>query len=144
MAAFAEVYRWVDKEGKVQYSDVPPPDAKVQTRKLTDNSIDVDKVPYEMRELIKNTPLVFYSSPDFKEASDAGRDLLKRRKLPFTERSVKTADDAKEIGKQLGKVPMVPALSVGKQVIEGFNNTSWNNALDAAGYPKALNKDTKE
>jgi len=30
VAAHAEVYRWVDAQGKVQYSDQPPPDVNAQ------------------------------------------------------------------------------------------------------------------
>ena len=33
VAAHAEVYRWVDAQGKVQYSDQPPPD--VNAKKMT-------------------------------------------------------------------------------------------------------------
>lgn len=137
-AANAEIYRWVDKNGKVQYSDVPPIDTAAQTRKLGDNSIEVDKLPYEVRKAAEMSPIVLYASPDYKEASDAARNLLKSRKLPFTEKAVKTTEDAKELVKQLGKAPMVPALSVGNKVLEGFNETSWNNAIDAAGYPKQV------
>lgn len=136
--AQAEIYRWVDKNGKVQYSDVPPTDTAAQTRKIGDNSIEVDKLPYEVRKAAEVAPIVLYASPDYKEASDAARNLLKSRKLPFTEKAVKTTEDAKDLVKQLGKAPMVPAMSVGAKVLEGFNETSWNNALDAAGYPKQV------
>jgi hypothetical protein len=30
----AQVYKWVDKDGKVQYSDTPPPDTKAEARKV--------------------------------------------------------------------------------------------------------------
>jgi hypothetical protein len=30
----AQVYKWVDKDGKVQYSDTPPPDAKAEAKKV--------------------------------------------------------------------------------------------------------------
>ncbi|MEN9490336.1 MAG: hypothetical protein RJA63_785 [Pseudomonadota bacterium] len=136
--AQAEVYRWVDKNGKVQYSDVPPNDVNAQPRKLGENTIEVDKLPYEVRKAAEAAPITFYSSPDYKEASDAARNLLKARKLPFTEKPVKTTEDAKELVKQLGKAPMVPALAVGSKVVEGFSESNWNNAIDAAGYPKPV------
>ncbi|GAB3266234.1 DUF4124 domain-containing protein [Chitinimonas naiadis] len=37
--AFAEVYKWVDANGKVQYGDQPPPAAKSATVKLPGNSV---------------------------------------------------------------------------------------------------------
>jgi hypothetical protein len=30
----AQVYKWVDKDGKVQFSDTPPPDAKTEAKKI--------------------------------------------------------------------------------------------------------------
>ena len=38
-----EVFRWVDKAGKVHYGDIPPPPAEVktvQTKKLSDSVIE--------------------------------------------------------------------------------------------------------
>lgn len=135
--ANAEVYRWVDKTGKVHYSDVPPPEeANAKVRKFTDNKVEVDKLPYEVRKAAEASPLVFYAAPDYKDATDSARALLKRRKLPFTERTVKTTDDIKDLIARNGKAPKVPALGVGNKLVEGFDESSWNTALDAAGYPK--------
>lgn len=142
--ADAEIYRWVDKNGKVQYSDVPPTDTTAQTRKLTNNTIEMDKLPYDVRKAAEAAPITFYSSPDYKDVCDTARALLKARKLPFTEKVVKTTDDMKEIVKQIGKAPMVPSLSVGSKLVQGFNEDSWNSALDAAGYPKQFKPKTAE
>jgi hypothetical protein len=35
VTAAAQVYKWVDKDGKIQYSDVPPPEAKTTPKKLS-------------------------------------------------------------------------------------------------------------
>jgi hypothetical protein len=42
--ASAQVYKWVDAQGRVQYSDQPPPDAKTQRLKIR-NSGQTEKVP---------------------------------------------------------------------------------------------------
>ena len=34
VTAAAQVYKWVDKDGKTQYGDVPPPEAKATPKKL--------------------------------------------------------------------------------------------------------------
>lgn len=142
--ASAEIYRWVDKNGKVQYSDVPPTDTTAQTRKLHDNTIETDKLPYEVRQAMAAAPITFYSSADYKDVSDSARALLRSRKLPFTEKVVKTTDDLKDAIKQFNKAPTVPALVVGNKLVEGFNEGSWNSALDAAGYPKVLKPKTAD
>ncbi len=42
----AQVYKWVDKDGKVQYSDIPPPpNAKVDTQKLSTKSASGPAAP---------------------------------------------------------------------------------------------------
>lgn len=35
VTAAAQVYKWVDKDGKTQYGDVPPPEAKATPKKLS-------------------------------------------------------------------------------------------------------------
>lgn len=38
VTAAAQVYKWVDKDGKIQYGDVPPPEAKATPKKLSASS----------------------------------------------------------------------------------------------------------
>lgn len=135
--AGAEVYRWVDKNGKVNYSDVPPPDMESQTRKMIDNRIEVDKLPYELRKAVEQSPLTLYTAPQCKEVCEAARKYLQGRKLPFTEKSVQTAEELQALSKLTGKKePVAPTLQIGSKTLEGFEESAWASTLNIAGYPK--------
>src|SRR4051812_26428393 len=92
-SAQAEVYRWVDKDGKVQYSDNPPPDAKVEQRKMKDNSVDVSGPGYEATRVSKLAPLTLYVYADCKNPCELGRKFLTARKLPFKESVIATQEE---------------------------------------------------
>ena len=54
-AAGAGVYKWTDAQGRVHYSDQPPPnDAKsIQQKKLGGNFIETDELPYATQVAMK-------------------------------------------------------------------------------------------
>jgi len=137
LSVSAEVYRWTDKEGKVHYSDAPPPEVDAQPRRLHDNNIDVDKLPYESRKAAEKFPITLYVDESCKDICGNARQWLQKRKLPFSEKLLKTKDDGEALKQLSGKQQiLVPTLSVGSKFIEGFEPGEWGNAMDAAGYPK--------
>jgi hypothetical protein len=137
-AAQAEVFRWTDKDGKVHYSDNPPIDAKVEQRKMKDNSVESTKQGYETTRAAQLAPITLYVSADCKDACDKARQFLNTRKAPFKEAAITTKEDLDALGKLLGKKdPLVPTLQVGNKPIEGFEAGAWTSALDVVGYPKA-------
>jgi len=137
-SAQAEVYRWTDKDGKVHYSDNPPPDAKVEQRKMKDNSVDASEMGYETKRAAQLAPVTLYVSSDCKVVCDQARKLLSTRKVPFNESMVNTQEQIDALAQLLGKKdPRAPTLKVGNKPIEGFEAGAWNSALDTVGYPKA-------
>ncbi|MDB5802087.1 MAG: hypothetical protein JWL63_3026 [Rhodocyclales bacterium] len=137
-SAQAEIFRWTDTDGKVHYSDNPPPEAKVQQRKLRDNKVESTKESYETRQAAQVAPVSLFVATDCKEICDQARKLLSTRKVPFSERMVKTKEDVEALARLTGKKePRAPTLLVGSKPLEGFEADSWNGALDVAGYPKA-------
>jgi glutaredoxin len=134
------IYRWVDRDGSIHYSDLlPPADARNEEQKnLGDNVIQSDTLPYAVRNAVENFPVTLYSSRDCGEPCSAGRDLLTQRKVPFSESDVQTKADAEALKAATGRPqPLVPSLIVGRQSAVGFQEATWNALLDAAGYPKA-------
>ncbi|MBS1209870.1 MAG: hypothetical protein H6R19_2268 [Proteobacteria bacterium] len=133
----AEVYRWTDKDGKVHYSDAPPPEVDAQPRRLHDNNIGVDKLPYETRKAAEKFPITLYLDENCKDPCSSARQWLQQRKLPFGEKVLKTKDDGEAFKQLTGKPQVfVPTLSIGSKFIEGFEPGEWSNAMTAAGYPK--------
>jgi glutaredoxin len=134
--AAAQQYRWLDENGRVHYSDTPPPaTAKdVQKKRMTGNAVGVQG-SYSLAEATKNSPVTLYSHPDCKETCQMARDVLNKRGVPFTE--VSAIDDAKiEALRRLSSSGRVPLLVVGAQVETTISAAAYNQALDLAGYPR--------
>jgi len=132
----ADVYRWVDKDGSVHYSDAPPPSSAKESelRRLGTNAIDVDKLPYATRDAAKKNPVTLYAS-NCGNLCDGARQLLAKRGIPFTSKNPEaTPADAETLKKLIG-VLEVPVLVVGNGTpLKGFEAGAWNSALDNAGY----------
>lgn len=136
--AQTNVYKWTDKNGKVHFSDTPPPpEIKDSTRKLMGGgAVVAPQAPYATQMAAKRNPVVLYSSSKCGELCDQGRALLGKRGVPFTERAADLdAADGEAVKKMTGQLK-VPVLRVGEKHVEGFREDAWNSALDAAGYAK--------
>lgn len=132
-----QVYRYVDKNGNVVYSDrQPPSDSKdVQTKRLTPNFIESTTVPLATVQAQERFPVTLYTFAcgTFCESAEA---LLNRRGVPFATVNVQDPKGAERLQKLTGELK-APVLQVGdKLVAAGFNETRWQAMLDEAGYPK--------
>ena len=135
-AAQSTLYRWVDKDGKVHFTDVPPPpDAKNATQKrYGPGVVDVD-VPFATQAAVRKNPVMLYVVPNC-EPCARGRELLANRGVPFSERDAMANVETQQALKKLTGDLNVPLLIIGESRIKGFEEGSWNAALDGAGYPK--------
>jgi len=134
-AAAQSAYRWVDEQGRVQYSDQPPPQSikKFEERKVQPNRGDALE-PYENRKAASSFPVTLYTGKDCGKPCDDGRALLKKRGVPFSETSIETAEQVAEFKKRFGTEPYVPALAVGRKMEAGLAEGLWHSLLDDAGY----------
>ena len=139
-SAGAQMYRWVDKDGKVYYTDTPPPGATKGVEKRSASPAPTDPgatAPYAVQQAAKNFPVVVYTSANCGPACGDGRALLAARDVPYREVAVggdtgMSPDEFKKTTSASG----VPALVVGRSTTPGFESELWHNALDAAGYPR--------
>lgn len=135
--AMAQQYRWVDENGRVHYTDTPPPPTARDTQKknLKANAVGAQE-NFDLTQAVKSSPVTLYSHPDCKDACQMARDVLNKRGIPFSE--VSATDDAKlgELRRVSGGIK-VPVLVVGRQVETSVSAQAYNQALDLAGYPKA-------
>jgi len=130
----AELYRSVDHDGKVQYSDLPIANGETKTLYL-DKSVPQVNLPYETRMAMKNFPVTLYVAEGCGEGCSRGHELLTKRGVPFIEKKLATQDDVNNL-KKLSGSNGVPVLAVGKVLEKGFLAEAWQQALDKAGYPK--------
>lgn len=137
--AAQQMYRWVDKDGRVSYSDKPPPpkDAKdLQRRNVSASVIDTSGLDYPTQQAVKNFPVTLFTSPDCKDICAQARDLLAKRGVPFSEVSVSDEASRNQL-KQASGDTQVPVLMVGRDMTKGWEQGAYHGALDAAGYPKS-------
>lgn len=135
--ATAETYKWVDKNGKVIFSDTPPPeDAKQVEKRRGSTAKSSLQVPYATKEAMKKHPVSLYAN-DCGDPCTQAKSLLTNRGIPYTLKNPQASpEDAAELTKLVGALE-VPTLVVGKQSpLKGFEAGSWNSILDTAGYPK--------
>lgn len=134
-SAQAQMYRWVDADGKITFSDKPPPAKYLpKNHDIRDgSSSDTGGLNYALSQAVKNFPVTLYTGADCPPC-DNGRDLLKKRGIPFTEKTVKTNDDLAKF-KEAGGGGQLPFLTVGRHTHNGYNEEEWTVTLNAAGYP---------
>lgn len=137
VAAATNVYRWVGNDGKVHFSDTPPPqDARsVSQRQMGGGYVESLQLPYATQVAMKRNPVALYTSDACKEACDRARELLSNRGIPFTEHHVRTSADVEALRKIAG-APEVPLLLVGDNKLRGYSEGGWQAALDSAGYAR--------
>lgn len=136
-AQAGEMYRWVDKSGKVHYGDTREPDAaEIEKKKLGAASATGDEeLSFDTRRAKQNFPVALYVTDTCADPCKQSRDLLSQRGIPFTEKNLATQKEI-DAFKQLSGADSVPVLSVGRNWLKGFEAEKWHNELDAAGYPK--------
>jgi len=143
LAHGAEMYRWVDDKGVVNYTPYPPPPniRKVEPKKLGDTSKSpaTSDAPYSVQLAVKNFPVTFYSTAACGDPCKAGRAHLNKRGVPFSEKDPSNPSSPQEFEdfkKLTGGNPQVPFLVVGQlKNLQGYLASEWDSALDAAGYP---------
>lgn len=135
--AGAQLYKWVDKDGKVTYSDVPPPkEAKdVRQKGFGDNVTPSDDLPFSVKDAMKRNPVTLYANA-CGEPCDKARALLAARGVPFTDRNPETDQSAKDALQEAAGGLSVPTLVIGGRVIKGFADSEWQDALTSSGYPR--------
>jgi glutaredoxin len=138
-AQSASLFRWVDNDGKVHYTEQPPSPAlakKVEEKAIGTPPADNDQLPYASRLAAKNFPVTLYNSGCGDDCTKA-REHLTKRGVPFSEKDAGTAEVQAELKKLIG-TPVVPVLAVGTVTrLKGYKSDDWNTALDEAGYPKS-------
>ncbi len=136
--ALGQAYRWIDKDGRVHYTQTPPPpDAKsVQRKKLDGNVAESSNLPYATQQAALNFPVTLYTSPDCGEPCENARSSLVKRAVPFREISIVDKKSLEDLKRVSGKIQL-PALVVGSQVQSGFLEGAYKSALDDAGYPSS-------
>lgn len=131
------VYRIVGPDGRVTFSDRPPPAADARAVGSTGASSAPDstaQLPFQLRQVVARYPVTLYTAKECAPCN-SGRNLLNARGIPYTEKLIDTPEDGDAL-KRLSGEASLPFLTIGGQQIKGYSDTEWTQFLDAAGYPK--------
>lgn len=129
------VYRIVGPDGRVTFSDQPPAaEAAPRTPAAAGPSTSGNaQLPYTLRQVVSRYPVTLYTSSDCAPCN-SGRNLLNGRGIPYTEKTISSANDAEAL-KRLSGDGSLPLLTIGSQQLKGYSDTEWTQFLNAAGYP---------
>lgn len=130
------LYKVVGPDGKVTYTDRPAvsPENKVQSVNSNGGVSNDVALPFELRQAAQRYPVTLYTTKDCPPC-DLARTSLRQRGIPYAEKSIATKEDGDALQSITGGRDL-PALTVGSQVLRGFQRDDWNSYLDAAAYPK--------
>jgi hypothetical protein len=141
-AGAQQVYRIVGPDGRVTFSDTPPTQPGTKAAATTAASSGGGSasggagLPFELRQVASRYPVTLYGGANCAPCG-TGRSFLMARGIPFTEKTISTADDVAALQRLIGSTPSLPVLTVGSQQLKGFSDAEWGQFLDAAGYPKS-------
>ena len=134
-SAGAQVYKWKDAKGVLHFSDMPPPAStrdRAEMKNYSGSGASGPALPYELAQAVRANPVTFYTTSSCTPC-DQARSFLQQRGIPYSEKTVATADDQQAL-KAAGSDGQVPMLLVGATRLLGFAPDAWKEALDAA-YP---------
>ena len=134
-AQIQQVYRYVDADGKIVYTDKPPPPTakEAQSKRIGANSIETSQLSYAIQQAQERYPVTLYTFA-CGVVCDSAQALLNKRGVPHSVVDVSVSDGADRLKKLAGGLD-APALQVGEQYSVGFNESKWQAMLGDAGYP---------
>jgi len=138
LPAYGAMYKWVDAQGRVQYTDTPPPPnaKKVEEQKIVPNTIQTGGAPFAVLEAVKRNPVTVWMN-ECGDLCNRARDYLAKRGVPHAVRNPSRQEEQEAWKKASGGDNSVPLLIVGNvQTVKGFEEAQWDTALNNAGYPR--------
>jgi glutaredoxin len=138
-AQAGQLYKWVDRDGRVHYTDQPPPpDARTAERKRLGDKPGAQGVPFSLQEAMRKFPVVVYTASECGDACKQASAYLAKRGIPHDARDARDPAAAEALSALTGGKLEVPVMTVGSSsVVRGYEEGAWARALDAAGYPRS-------
>jgi len=135
-AQIQQVYRYIDLDGRVVYSDKPPPPTAkdAQAKRIGANSIETSDLSFAVAQAQERYPVTLYSF-SCGVVCDTAQGVLNKRGVPHTMIDVSVGDGAERLKRLSGGLD-APTIQVGDQYATGFNEGKWQAMLTDAGYPK--------
>ena len=122
VALAQQVFRIVGPDGKVTFSDKPPP---VSAAGATSGAVTVNStagtptasLPFALRQVVAKYPVTFYTSDKCAPCGSA-RSMLITRGIPFVEKTISTFEDTEALQRLSGDNSL-PFATIGGQQLNG-------------------------
>lgn len=136
MSSAQPLFRSVDAQGRVTFSDRAPSASARSVDAPTGNEVDAgaSALPFELRQVMQRYPVTLYTQRECAPCDD-GRAMLRSRGIPFQERTVNSNAEIDALQRLSGQTGL-PLLAIGSQQLRGYAEADWSKYLDAAGYPR--------
>ena len=135
LLAISEVYKWTDAQGRIHYSDSPPPEAKAKQVKIKVSSIQGPAVVSALSDspAAKSKDKVrIYTTPWCGYCKKAKAHLAAKSVL-YEEVDVEASEQGRSEFTRIGGRG-VPVILVGRQRMDGFSAAGLDEILAAAGW----------
>jgi glutaredoxin len=131
-----QVYRYIDADGRVVYSDKPPPPSarEAQAKRIGNNSIETSELSFAVQQAQERFPVTLYTFA-CGVVCDTAEGVLNKRGVPHAVVDVSLGDGAERLKRLSGGLD-APTVQIGDQYATGFNEGKWQAMLTDAGYPK--------
>ncbi len=139
-AAAATIVQCEDADGNRTFEASCPP-GTTQVEKKSYYTGPKNEAP-DLETLKEERPVVLYRVPTC-EACDAVSNYLDNRGTPYSEKNVSDDAELQEELMSLSGELSVPVVTVGEEMIAGYNRAMLSDKLDEAGYPSAEDERTE-
>ena len=128
-----QIHRWVDADGRVQYSDKPPPGVASKPVEARINSYGGTPVVSGTSSPVASRPEIKMFATDWCPYCRRAQSFFARQGISYTHIDVEKSDAGHAEYRSLGGRG-VPLIMVGTQRMNGFSEERLAQMLKAAGY----------
>lgn len=121
-STMAEIYKWVDADGNIQFSDTAPRGRAAEEVKLEINSITIPRVSINPNSTATSRRVVIYTT-DWCGYCKKAKKFMRKNKIAFTEYDIEKSARAKREYQRLNGRG-VPLIVVGDKTLSGFSPAS--------------------
>ena len=126
--ASAEIYKWLDEQGRVQFGDRPPPEKKQQPIELKINTYSAPEIVYtppEPRKKKGKTPKIVMYSAEWCGVCKQARAYFRKNRIRYKEYDIDKSEEGRTQYRKLNGRG-VPIIMVGKSRMNGFSSAHFD------------------
>ncbi len=137
-AAEVKLYKWVDTDGKISYQDRPPPvGQKYEEKSFTEQGADTRKDAEVKRSKAASANPVKLYIVQACESCGLVQTILDINKIPYDQIDIEADEEAHRELVRVSGSARVPTMTIGDEIISGFDRNKIEDTLKEQGYPVA-------